>query len=473
MIYFKPFLWTILALRSPFALGYPSEPPNIVEDLGSVLSEGASVTTNISSAPRWSDYHVPRPGYIVQVAEEEDVAKTVEYCNKHEIKFLAQSGAHGWARTFDIGDNDVVIDLTGLNSITFNEARDLVTIGGGTLNGDWVDAAYANGVQVLNGGCNCVGVLGATLGGGVSRWMNRYGMPVDNVVSANLVTSDGELIKVSKDTNSDLFWAILGAGPNFGIVTSVVMNAYPLIDEGRVWTGELIFSGDKLEAYIAAVNGLNLTEDTTLHWGFSHRPNPVITAQVFFMRGDAEAGREAFRSLYNLEPDDDTTQIMTYPHINDDTDALCVKGGRKPGWFTGLETFDYPTFQAVWDEYIDFVATTNLTNTTILIECYSNYVLRDIGSEGASYAHRAINYYAWTLSGHVDSSSDAAVEAYSSRVRELWRSTSGFEPQRTYINFAYGDESLEEIYGESLPRLRQLKKHWDPKGRFDQWFAIS
>ena len=274
-------------------------------------------------------------------------------------------------------------------------------------------------------------MMGLALGGGVSRWMNRYGLPADNVLSANLVTSNGDLITVSPTSEPDLFWAILGAGPNFGIVTSATMSSYPLIDSGNVWTGELIFSGDKLESYIEAVNALNLTEDMTLHWGFSHRPEPVIAAQVFFMRGDAEAGRRAFQSLYDLGPDEDTTQILSYPDINNDTEELCTPGGRKPGWFTGLATFDYPTFQTIWDEYVAFVEETGLEYTTILIECYSNYIVREIGSEKASYAHRDIDYYAWVLGSYNDESSDAAMEGFGNRVRQLWRETSGFEPQRT------------------------------------------
>src|SRR4051794_10501063 len=99
--------------------------------------------------------------------------------------------------------------------------------------------------------------MGLTLGGGVSRFMNRHGVPADNLVSANLVTAKGEIVEVSETSNPELLWAIRGAGANFGIVTSAVLNAYPIIDSGRMWAGELIFSADKLEAYIKAINQLN------------------------------------------------------------------------------------------------------------------------------------------------------------------------------------------------------------------------
>lgn len=284
----------------------------------------------------------------------------------------------------------------------------------------------------MNGGCNCVGVLGATLGGGVSRWMGHYGMPIDNVLSANIVTSTGELITVSPDNHPDLFWAILGAGPNFGVVTSVVMNAFPLIDNGVIWAGELIFSGDKLKPVIEVLNNLVLTAEMAILWGFSFREEgPVISAQVSYNSADPQKGRDAFRALYDLSPDQDTTTLLEYNHINDDTEFLCEDGGRKPGWFTGLRYFDYPTFQTIWDEFVAFVSSTGLEGTTILIECYSTDVLRKIDAGSTSYAHRDIDYYAWILFNFAEEESDPLVEAFGSRVRELWRSASGFEQQRT------------------------------------------
>ncbi|KAI9836334.1 MAG: hypothetical protein M1837_003401 [Sclerophora amabilis] len=449
---------------------------NITAELGARLSEGASVTTNTSSAPRWSEYGAPQAGYIVHVAEELDVAETVRYCNENGIQFLAQSGGNGWANTFNMSRGDLIINLRGLNSVVVNENRDRVHIGGGVLNEELIEAAYENEVQVLNGGCNCVGVMGSTLGGGVSRFMNRYGLPADNVVCANLVTGEGEMIEVSETSHPDLLWAIRGAGANFGIVTSVVMNAYPTIDNGQVWAGELFFTGDQLEPYVEAVNNLNLTEDMTIHWGFNLQPpnnTPAITAEIFFMSGDAEAGKRAFQPLYDLGPYNDTTTVMAYNRLNDDTLEFCEDGGRKPGWHVGLQTLDYAAFQAVWDEWVDFVGSTGLNNTGVLVECYSNYVVRQIGSESASYAHRDINFYAMTIPIYEDVSLDGVVEEYATTVRDLWRNSSGFEQPRAYMNFAHGDESLEEIYGESLPRLRELKQQWDPEGRFNQFFPIS
>ena len=264
--------------------------------------------------------------------------------------------------------------------------------------------------------------------------MNRYGLPADNIISARLVTANGSLLDIDEQSHPDLLWAIRGAGANFGIVTSVVMNAYSTIDEGRVWAGELTFTGDKLEGFVNAMSNLNLTEDMTVHWGFSHvgeDNTPMITAEVFFMRGDAEAGRRAFQSFYDLEPESDTTEVLAYNRLNDDTVGLCEDGGRKPGWHVGLRTLDYPAFQAVWDEWVDFLSRTELYSTTVLVESYSNYVLRQPEyADRSSYAHRDISHYAWTIPAWEDEAIDEVVEAYGNRVRKIWQDTSGYDDGR-------------------------------------------
>jgi hypothetical protein len=272
--------------------------------------------------------------------------------------------------------------------------------------------------------------------------MNHYGMPVDNVLSLNLVTAAGELLTLTQkspsyltttsniDGEQDLLWAVLGAGPNFGIVTSATLNAFPLIDNGDLWVGELLFPLSSLAQFISALNTLDLSPNMTLLWGYSYRGPEVgfvITAQVSYMSSSAEIGRQAFRLLYDLEPISDSTTVVAYDHINDDTVALCEKGGRKPGWFTGLRgEYDYPTWETIMNEFVAFVNDTGLDGTTILVECYDNDALRAIGNKYSSYAHRAIDYYAWILFSYEDTVLDSTVEQFGSRVRDLWRSTSGF-----------------------------------------------
>ncbi|KAK7225258.1 hypothetical protein V2G26_013261 [Clonostachys chloroleuca] len=467
-------VWRLLLLCS--AITSHVEAVNPMKDLVPRLSTGAWITTDLSSAPRWSDYAAPKPGYIVHVAEELDVAETVKYCNENQLDFLAQAGGHGGATTFHLGTNDIIINLRGLNSTVVSENKSEMLVGGGALNSEYVAAATNNGVIVLNGGCNCVGVSGLTLGGGLSYWMNEFGMPVDNLISANLVTASGELIEVSEHKNEDLLWAIKGAGPNFGIVTSLRMKVHPR-ENVKVWRAQLVFSGDKLEEFLNTMNDLKLSQKMNVNWGLTYvspGPSSSIFAGLTYLDGDADAAEAAFQPLFNIGPDQTMLiGVMDYARMNDAVDAFCEDGGRKPTWLVGLKSLDHPTWQQVSDQLATFVKTTNQTDSRVLVETYSTDVLREIGSDGASYPHRDINFYAFVQPIYSDSSLDDAADKFGAQVRELWRETDGFDNPRTYINFAHGDEDLEDIYGESLPRLRELKKKWDPSNRFNQWFPIG
>lgn len=268
--------------------------------------------------------------------------------------------------------------------------------------------------------------------------MKKYSQSADNLISATVATANGSLITVDGDSNADLVWALRGAEPNFGIVTSAAMNAFPIsADEsvgGQYWAGELTFSAYKLEAFGSAINELYLNENMTVHWGFSldqDSGEPIINAEVFWMAPDAVAGREAFRTLYALEPEDDTTQMFSHVHLNDDTAAFCEDGGRKPGWYTGLRTLDPNAFRAVWDFYVDFVNATGATNAGVLVECYANDAVRQQDlQDSASYAHRDINFYAMTIPTYNDPELDSVAETYGQAVREIWKESSGFEQSR-------------------------------------------
>lgn len=124
---------------------------NLTSALLPHLSSSASVKPNPTvNAPRWSDYHAPAAGWLVNVAEERDVAETIRFCNEHGLQFLAQAGGNGWAGTWSLREEDVIINLSGLNDIAV--ARDgesmSMQIGGGVLNGGAIALAEREGVEI-------------------------------------------------------------------------------------------------------------------------------------------------------------------------------------------------------------------------------------------------------------------------------------------------------------------------------------
>lgn len=351
----------------------------------------------------------------------------VRYCNAHNLSFLAQGGGNAWSTTWNIGPNDVVINLRGIRQIQFNANKTEVSFQGGTIISELVDAAYGNDTQVVTGNCNCIGALGAVLGGGYGRLMGLYGFGVDNLLSLNLITSNGSSIKVTPDM-SDLWWALRGAGPNFGIVTSATMKAYPTPKaQNGAWLGPLIFTEDKIEALVQAINDLNLEPRMAIFLYYAASPptyTPTVIAIPFFL-GNETGGIAAFSSILALGPVANQTGWTPYNLVNAGSESFCVKGGRKPSYTAGMRKLDPRTWRAIWNQYTTFLQQYPGTgNTTVLVECYSLDTADAYGDKSSSYAFRSSNKYNGVVNTvYYDRSLDGKAQAFGSSVRNLWWST--------------------------------------------------
>ena len=158
-------------------------------------------------------------------------------------------------------------------------------------------------------------MLGANLGGGYSRLMGFYGFGVDNLLSMNLVTTNGAAIRVVPD-NVDLWWALRGAGPNFGVVTSATMRSYPVqTSQNGAWLGPLIFSEDKIEVLMEAINDLSLQPPMAIFLYYATLPpanNAAVIAIPFYLNGNETEGKAAFSSINALGPVADQTAWTPY-----------------------------------------------------------------------------------------------------------------------------------------------------------------
>ncbi|KAI2615212.1 FAD binding domain-containing protein [Hypoxylon sp. NC1633] len=437
------------------------------------LSPNAKITPG-SQNVRWSEYAAPNPGAVVSVGCEDDVAKVITYANQKGAPFLVQSGANGWADTFTLGSNGVLIDISPLKSISFSSDRTQVTFQAGVTNQEMISAAWANNSRASTGTCNCVSVLGAALGGGLSRTQGLYGMVTDQLLSINYVDGDGNKKTVTPRSDADLWWAFTGAGANFGIVTSAVFKSYPIPQaKNTAWTGILTFDQSKLEQLFEAVNQLNLEPEMELDLYFSALPptfEPTILALPFYV-GTEEQARQKFAPILNVGPTTDAAQVIPYNTWNAAGDSFCSKGDRKPSYTAGVHTMDPAAWRSIWTEYLAFVDEhPEALNTTILAECYSTQKAIEIGSQKkSSFPFRDVKCHVAIIPWYTEATLDAEANTFGQTIRSY------LAPKNlsAYINFAHGDESLDAIYSSSLPRLRQLKQKYDPKKRFNQWFPIS
>lgn len=367
--------------------------------------------------------------------EQELTLAQVQFCRKRNIPFLAQNGGHGWINSFHLDKNGVIVNLRGLNSTTFNKQRTQARVQGCALISEVVAQAYANDARILTGNCNCVGTLGAALGGGYGFLMGVYGFSVDNILSIDVVLANGSAVVVGPNRNPDLWWALRGAGPNFGIVTGAIMKAYPTPKaQNFAWLGSLFFAEDKLEAVVQAFEDLVLEPRMSVYLYFitSGPPSftPTMVAAPFYLGSEAE-GRAAFRSLFDLGPYLDTTTVLAYPDWNTGGNGFCVKGGRKPAYGAGFGKTVPKTVRRVWTSYKDFLKLPGTGSSAILIECYSLATAQAIPKSSSSFANRDVRFNPAIIPWYSNLSLDPQAEAFGSKARDLLRATDGYPKTRT------------------------------------------
>ncbi|GJC89088.1 FAD-linked oxidoreductase azaL [Colletotrichum liriopes] len=464
-----------LLVVAAFALAVRA--PAVANDLKALISAPSTVAVDLRA--RWSTFNAPTPAIVVNVTTEKDVAAVVKYCASRSIPFTAQNGGNGWGKTFNLGNNGVLINLAGLNAVTFSKSKTEATIGGGVVIGEAIQAANAAGVVVQTGNCNCVGALGAILGGGYGNLMGEVGFGVDNVLSLRVVVASGEILTISPTSHSDLFWAFRGAGPNFGVVTSATVRAWPTSAQDRnAWLMNLVFSPDQLPQVAQAIQDLPLKPEQVVYLVLTNSgpPSnaPAVLVTGFLRKGTEETGRNAFAPLYALGPISNSSNVAAYEFWNAANDNFCARGDRKPAFSTTINHMQPETWPAIWDLYTEFQA--KGPNSAVLIERYNLTKAQSAPKDSAALQEelrRDAFAQAIVIPWYADAALDSEAQSFGRKVRDIWSYSATATENPTYINFAHGDETAEAIYGSSLSRLRELKRKWDPVGAFNQWFNIG
>ena len=193
-----------------------------------------------------------RPAAIAQCRDVVDVSTSVRFATQHGLDIAVRGGGHH-AAGFGTWDDALVIDLSPMRSTTVDPDAHTVRVDGGCTWGDVDHATVPFGMATPSGFLSSTGVAGLTLGGGIGYLTRRYGLTVDNLLSADVVLADGTLVHADADHHPDLFWALRGGGGNFGVVTSFTFRCHPIGDNGVVYGGPVLYdladAGDVMRWY--------------------------------------------------------------------------------------------------------------------------------------------------------------------------------------------------------------------------------
>ncbi|KAE9363836.1 FAD-binding domain-containing protein [Stipitochalara longipes BDJ] len=238
----------------------------------------------------WSiEYNLNEPLALIRVTNASEVSTVVKFCVANNLPLTVRSGGHDlWGRSLISGA--VILDIRELNHITLSEDQKSITIGGGTQSGDVVDFLDAQGLVTPCTLASVTGHVGWAFSGGFGPLVNAFGLGVDQIISAKIVTSDGEL----QEADSELLWGIKGAGGAFGVLTEVKFKTYPL---PKILGGMLMFKFDEGEKIIADVqkmlDGENVPSQLSIGFHFSKRGGTETLMVLFSWASvDFEEGRK-------------------------------------------------------------------------------------------------------------------------------------------------------------------------------------
>jgi FAD/FMN-containing dehydrogenase len=235
----------------------------------------------------WNSEIDRRPAVIARCASAADVAAAIGYAREHELEICVRGGAHSTLGTA-VCDGGLTIDLSRLNAVTVDPGARRARVGGGALLADVDAATLTHGLAVPTGLISHTGVGGLTLGGGMGWLTRKFGLSIDNLVSAEVVTAAGHVLRASAGVHPDLFWAIRGGGGNFGVVTSFEFALHevdPMVQVGLFFWP--LDQGPQALRLAREVTRAMAPEINAVAGGLNAPPAPFVPAEHHFAPGYA------------------------------------------------------------------------------------------------------------------------------------------------------------------------------------------
>ncbi len=420
----------------------------------------------------WNGLIDRRPALIVQCTGAADVVDAVNFAREHNLLLSIKGGAHNVAGNA-VNDGGLVIDLSQMNGVHVDPATRTVRAQGGATWGDTDRETQLFGLAVPGGVVSTTGIAGLTLHGGAGHLRRKYGLSIDSLLSVDIVTADGRLRRASASENEDLFWAVRGAGSNFGVVTSFEFQAHPVgptvmvgaifypLDQVRTvmprWRDYLASAPDELSSILLCWRvpaGEPFPPDL-------HGAPACIVAGVY--SGSVEDGEPVVQPLRELgEPLLDASGPWPWLGLQSGFDALFPKGNLYYWKSRALAELS----DAAIDDLADFAGRRPSPQTDIVVWHYGGAMCR-VGETDTPYGGRDA---AFLVTGETSWTDPALNDQAIAWGREFWNAMGKHSTGGLYLNFpGFGEEKDELVragYGVNYDRLVELKQKYDPQNLF-------
>jgi hypothetical protein len=404
----------------------------------------------------WNGMIDRHPALIARCADTADVVRALTFARERQLLLAVRGGGHSFPG-YSTCDGGLVIDLSSMRSVAVNAEKHTARVAGGAWGADLDAAAQRQALATTLGQFSNTGVAGLTLGGGFGWLSRRFGLACDNLISAELVTADGKVRRVSERDEPDLFWAIRGGGGNFGIATSFEYRLHPL--NPTVLAGHVDFPNaqvkDAMEFYAELITHAprELSVDLSLAPGEDGKPG----AQIYVVyTADAKAGAKVLEPLQRFgKPVKNTIGPQSYLGVQTqfDTPPLdpthwYLKGGFVREYSSGL---------------IALLADEPRPEGSAMFFESANGAVSDVAETATAFPHRKAIANMMLFGLWKEPSQD---EPGRKAIRATWSKLAPFT-EGYYTNLVDTEpKGTDNNYGANFTRLTTLKKKFDPLNLF-------
>jgi FAD/FMN-containing dehydrogenase len=410
----------------------------------------------------WNAMHDRRPALIARPRSARDVAAAIAHARAESLVIAVKAGGHSMPG-HSTCDGGLVIDLRALSRVTVDPHARKATVGGGALLGDLDRATQEHGLVVPAGVVSHTGVAGLTLGGGVGRLMRRFGLTIDSLLSAEVVTADGEILKASADENPDLFWALRGGGGNFGVVTEfefalhelsellILATFHPLAEARQV-----IERGRREMADPAVPDELLWTSflrrASDVPWMAPELVGRHGIMSLVEWSGDPGEGRDVLEKIRDdLDPAASDLSVVPFGFMQTVTDDLFAHGLRtyiKAGFAADLP-------DGLIDVLLDRAARLRSPISQVELLALGGAISR-VSPDATAFPFRHARWLINIPATWRDAADDESEIAW---VRGTYAEVRPYLSEGSYVNFMGDDEDDDTAaaYGRTIEGLRQVK----------------
>ena len=418
----------------------------------------------------WNAMIDRRPAVIVQCVQPDDVQPVIRFARKNGLELSIRGAGHNIGGNA-LCDNGVTIDFSKMKKVRVDAGKRRAYVEPGATLADLDEATQAHGLATPVGINSTTGIAGLTLGGGFGWLTRKYGMTIDNLISVEMITSDGEKIRASQNENTDLFWAVRGGGGNFGVVTQFEFQLFPL--GPQIVAGLIVFPFNQAKQILTKYRRFVTSAPEELNVWVVLRKAPPLP----FLPETVHGKEVVILPIFYLGAVEETEKLIA--PLRAFGTALGEHIGAQPyvQWQKAFDPLLTPGARNYWKSHnfteladgalnsiIEFAGKLPSPQCEILIGLIAGAPNR-IAADAMAYGHRDARFVL-NVHGRWDEAKDD--QKCIAWAREFFKATAPYASAGAYVNFMTAEEGdrVAAAYGSNYERLVEIKRRYDPENVF-------